>query len=153
MNEQRNEKRMDELISRIINTEKPEFDAEKWKQKYPEEYQALLSRAAKRDSNLQPTILKVILKSPLIKIAAAVVIILAVTFFSTHQDPAKQEQPGIAEIKKSPTEMMTAISLERAFRRGGIEAVENQCEQALKLLGTRTTSFLPYEFPRNFNGS
>jgi hypothetical protein len=153
MNEQRDEKRMDELISRTINTEKPQFDAEKWKQKYPEEYQALLSRAAKRDSNLQPTILKVILKSPLIKIAAAVVIILAVTFFSTHQDPAKQEQPGIAEIKKSPTEMMTAISLERAFRRGGIEAVENQCEQALKLLGTRTTSFLPYEFPRNFNGS
>ena len=58
-----------------------------------------------------------------------------------------------AEVKKSPVEMMTTISLERAFRQGGIEAVENQCEQALKLLGTRTASFLPYEFPRNFNGS
>jgi len=31
MNEQRNEKRIDELISRTINTEKPQFDVEKWK--------------------------------------------------------------------------------------------------------------------------
>ena len=138
MNEQRNEKRIDEIISRTINTEKPQFDAEKWKQKYPDEYQVLLARAAKGDSNRQPTILKVILKSSLTKIAAAAVIILAVSFFSTHQNPGKQEQPKITEVTNTPVEMMTAISLERAFRRGGIEAVENQCEQSLKLLGTRT---------------
>jgi hypothetical protein len=138
MNEHRNEKRMDELISRTINTAKPQFDAEKWKQKYPDEYQALLRRAAKEDSTSQPTILKVILKSPLIKIAAAAVIILAVSFFiSTHQDPGKQEQPNIVEVKKSPVEMMTAISLERAFRRGGIEAVEEQCKQAFKPIAPR----------------
>ena len=45
MNEQRNEKRLEELISRTINTDKPQFDAEKWKQKYPDEFQTLLSRA------------------------------------------------------------------------------------------------------------
>jgi len=28
--------------------------------------------------------------------------------------------------------MMTAISLERAFRQGGMEAVEEQCKQAFK---------------------
>jgi hypothetical protein len=153
MNEQRNEKRMDELISRTINTGKPQFDAEKWKQKYPDEYQALLARAAKGDSNRQPTILKVILKSPLTKIAAAAVIILAVSFFSIHQDPGNQEQHGIAEVTKSPVEMLTAISLERAFRRGGIEAVENQCEQSLKLLGTRTDGLSSQELLSEFNGS
>lgn len=153
MNEQRNEKRMDELISRTINTEKPQFDAEKWKQKYPDEYQVLLLRAAKGDSDRQPKILKVILKSPLTKIAAAAVIILAVSFFSTHQDPGEQEQPNIAEVTKSPVEMMTAISLERAFRRGGIEAVENQCEQSLKLLGTRTDGLSSQELLSEFNGS
>ena len=153
MNEQRNEKRIDELISRTINTEKPQFDAEKWKQKYPDEYQALLSRAAKGDLSRQPTILKVILKSPLIKIAVAAVIILAVSFFSTHQNPDKQEQPKITEVTKSPVEMMTAISLERAFRRGGIEALENQCEQALKLLGTRTDGLSSQELLSEFNGS
>ena len=153
MNEQRNEKQMDELISRTINTEKPQFDAEKWKQKYPDEYQALLSRAAKEDSARQPKLLKVILKSPLAKIAAAAVIILAVSFLITHQTPNEQEQHKIAEVKKSPVEMMTAISLERAFRRGGIEAVENQCEQVLKLLGTRTASFSSQELFSEFNGS
>lgn len=153
MNEQRNEKRMDELISRTINTEKPQFDAKTWKQKYPDEYQVLLARAAKGDSNRQPTILKVILKSPLTKIAAAAVIILAVSFFSTHQDLDNQEQHGIAEVTKSPVEMMTAISLERAFRQGGIEAVENQCEQSLKLLGTRTAGLSSQELLSEFNGS
>ena len=153
MNEQRNEKRIDELISRTINTEKPHFDAEKWKQKYPDEYQALISRAAKGDSNRQPTILKVIIKSSLTKIAAAAVIILAVSFFSTHQNPDKQEQPKITEVTNTPVEMMTAISLERAFRRGGIEAVENQCEQSLKLLGTRTDGLSSQELLSEFNGS
>lgn len=153
MNEQRNEKRMDELISRTINTEKPQFDAEKWKQKYSDEYQTLLSHAAQGDSARQPKLLKVILKSPLTKIAAAAVIILAVSFFSTHQDPGEQEQPNIAEVTKSPVEMMTAISLERAFRRGGIEAVENQCEQSLKLLGTRTDGLSSQELLSEFNGS
>ena len=41
MNEQKNDKWLDELISRTINTEKPQFDAEKWKQKFPDEFQAL----------------------------------------------------------------------------------------------------------------
>ncbi len=153
MNEQRNEKRIDELISRTINTEKPQFDAEKWKQKYPDEYQALLSRAAKGDSLGQPKLLKVILKSPLTKITAAAVTILAVSFLITHQTPNEQEQHRIAEVIKSPVEMMTAISLERAFRRGGIEALENQCEKALKLLGTRTDGLSSQELLSEFNGS
>ena len=38
MNKQKNEKRMDELISRTINTTKPQFDPEKWRQKYPDEF-------------------------------------------------------------------------------------------------------------------
>ncbi len=153
MNEQRDEKKLDELISHTINTEKPQFDAEKWKQKYPDEYQTLLSRAAKGDSSQQPTILKVILKSPLVKIAAAAVIILALILFRPHQAPNEQELTGIMEVQKSPVEMMTAISLERAFRRGGLEALENQCDQALKLLGTRTAGFSPYELLSEFNGS
>lgn len=153
MNEQRNEKRIEELISRTINTGKPQFDAEKWRQKYPEEYQVLLSRAAKGDSVKQPKILKVILKSPLTQIAAAAVIILGVSIFITHQEPGEQEQPKIAEVTKSPVEMMTAISLERAFRRGGIEAVEEQCKQAYKPIGPRPGS-LPIEWIlAEFNGN
>jgi len=101
---------------------------------------------------IQPNIWRIIKRRRITKLAAAAVIILAVSFF-IHQAPDKQEQHRIAEVKKSPVEMMTAISLERAFRRGGIEAVENQCEQALKLLGPRTASFSSQEFLSEFNGS
>ena len=153
MNEQRNEKQLDELISRTINTEKPRFDAEKWKQKYPVEFQTLLSRAAKGDSARQPSILKVILKSPLTKLAAAVIIV-AISFFVIHQGPDEQaDTTTVSKATKSPVEMMTALSLERAFRRGGIKAVENQCEQALKLLGPRTASLSSKELLSEFNGS
>jgi hypothetical protein len=154
MNKQRNEKRLDELISRTINTEKPKFDAEKWKQKYPDEFQSLLSRAAKGDSARQPSILKVIFKSPLTKLATAAVIIIAISFFTARQGPTKKaDTTTVSKATKSPVEMMTALSLERAFRRGGIKAVENQCEQALKLLGPRTASLSSKELLSEFNGS
>jgi hypothetical protein len=145
MNDQRNEKRIDELISRAINTEKPQFNVEEWKQKYPDEYQALLSRRVKADSTSRQKILKVILKSSPTKIVAAAVIILAVSFIITQQASDEQEQQRIEVVKKSPVEMMTAISLERAFRQGGMEAVEEQCKQAFKSTRPRPRS-LPVEW-------
>ncbi len=153
MNKQGNEKRLDELISQTINTEKPRFDAEKWKQKYPKELQALLSRAAKGDSARQPNILKVILKSPLTKLAAAAVIIVTISFFISPQGPDEQaDTTTVSKTTKSPVEMMTAMSLERAFQRGGIEAVEKQCKQAFKPIGPRPGSLSVEQILAEFNG-
>jgi len=154
MNKQGNEKRLDELISRTINTEKPQFDAEKWKQKYPVEFQTLLSRAAKGDSARQPGILKVILKSPLTKLAAAAVIILAVSFFIAHQDSSEQDDTTtVSKITKSPVEMMTAMSLNIAYRKGGIEEVEKQYNEAFKLLGPRPATITVTELLAEYNGT
>jgi hypothetical protein len=154
MNKQGNEKRLDELISQTINTEKPRFDAEKWKQKYPEEFQSLLSRAAKGDSARLPSILKVILKSPLTKLAAAAVIILAVSFFSAHQDSSEQaDTTTVSKITKSPVEMMTAMSLNIAYRKGGIEEVEKQYNEAFKLLGPRPATITVTELLAEYNGT
>ena len=153
MNEQKNEKRLDELISHTINTEKPRFDAEKWKQKYPDEFQTLLRRAAKVDSARQPNILKVIFKSPLTKIATAAVIIVAISFLVVYQKPSEQaDTTTVSKVTKSPVEMVTAISLERAFRRGGIEAVEKQCQQAFKPIGPRPGSLSVEQILAEFNG-
>jgi hypothetical protein len=102
---------------------------------------------------IQPNIWRIIKRRRITKLTTAAVIILAASFLSTHWFPGEQEQPNIMEVKKSPTEMMTTISLERAFRRGGIEAIENQCEQALKLLGPRTASLSSQELLSEFNGS
>lgn len=154
MNEQKNGRWLDELISKTINTEKPQFDAEKWKQKYPGEFQTLLSRAAKGDSVRRPNMLKVILKSSLTKLAAAAVIILAVSFFIAPQGPDEQaDTTTVSKATKSPVEMVTAISLERAFRRGGIEAVEKQCEQAFKPIGPWPRSLSVEQILAEFNAN
>ncbi len=153
MDKEKNEKHLDELISRAINTEKPQFDAEKWKQKYPDEYQTLISRPSKKASTHQPNIWRITLRNPLTKLAAAAVIILAVSFFSTHQDPGKQKQSNIVESTKTPAEMMTTLALERAFRRGGIEAVENQCRETFKPIGPVPGSLSIEQILAEFNST
>jgi len=114
MNKQRDEKWLDELISRTINTAKPQFNPDKWKQKYPDEFQTLLSRKATGDSIRQPNILKVFLKSPLTKLAAAAVIILcAVLYLLVTFQKSAQDQPTIALTKtvrpKAASSKVTAM--------------------------------------------
>jgi hypothetical protein len=95
-----------------------------------------------------------IFRNPITKLAAAAVIILAISFFIIHQSPSEQSDTNtVSKVTKSPVEMMTAMSLERAFQRGGMQAVENQFEQALKLLGPRTASLSSQELLSEFNGS
>ena len=154
MNKQKNEKRLDELISRTINTEKPRFDAEKWKQKYPDEYQALISQTAIEASVRWPNVLKVILKSPLAKLAAAAVIIIAISFFIVHQNPGeKADTTIISKVPKSPAEMQAILSLSIAYRRGGIEAVDRQCQKAIEMLGPRPAEITIQQILTEFNGT
>ena len=92
MNTQENEKWLDELISHTINTTKPKFDAEKWKQKYPREFQILLSRAAGGASTHEPNIWTVVFKRPITRSAAAAVLVMGLAFgalmgWDTWQSP------------------------------------------------------------------
>lgn len=151
MSMKKDEKRLDEIISRTINSGKPEFDAEKWKQKYPKEFQMLLSRA-RQPSPRQPNIWRTIFKSPITKLAAAAVIIVGIGLHAVlvHQGPGEQPVPKVA---KSPAEMVTAMSLKIAYRHGGIEAVEKQFEKALEMLGPRPAKITVKELLAEFNGT
>ena len=135
MNEQKDEKRLDELISKAINTKKPQFDAEKWNQKYPDEYQILISHKA--TTSPQAIQWANILKSSITKFAVAAVIIIAISFFFVHREPLGHKRPQEVIITKSPAEMLTLRSLKIAYRNGGIEAVETQCEKAIEKLGLK----------------
>jgi len=138
MKKEENEKWLDELISRVINEGEPQFDAEKWKQKYPEEFQLLKSRAGQPSSVYQVSIWTAAFRSRITKLAAAAVIIIAVGLFLVHRGPGEQVKPTeVAKVTKSPAEMMTAMSLTFAYRRGGINAVEKQCDKACELLWPR----------------
>ena len=76
MSAKKDKDRLDELIFRTINTEKPQFDAEKWKQKYPDEYRTLISRRAKRASSRRANGWKVIFSRQAARYAAAATVIV-----------------------------------------------------------------------------
>ncbi len=83
--------------------------------------------------------------------AAAAVIIVGISLYIAHQGPS--EQGGIVRVIEgieSPSEIMTVKSLTIAYRRGGIEGIENQCEKALKILGPQPASISLGDL---FNGS
>jgi len=135
MSGKNDDNRLDEIISRTINSGTPEFDAEKWKQKYPEEFQMLKSMSAEKTHTRRLSIWRAVCQSPITKIAAAAVIIVGIGLHAVlvHRGPGKQRVP----VVKSPTKMTTAMSLTMAYRRGGIDAVDEQCEKAIRMLGPR----------------
>jgi hypothetical protein len=99
-----------------------------------------------------PSAARIITLSRMIKLtAAAAVIIVSISFYIAHQGPGEQKDITIvAEVAESPAEIMTMKSLKIAYRRGGIEGIENQCEKALKILGPQPASLSLGEL---FNGS
>ena len=106
MNEQNDDKWLDELISRTINTEKPQFDAEKWKKKFPDEFQSLQLRAQKDSMSLVRW--TSILKRPITKFAAAAVLVIGLAIgvlmgWDTWQSPSIQSIGKSQMAKVEPT--------------------------------------------------
>ena len=90
-----------------------------------------------KSADHKPSVHRIIILSRMIKLtAAAAVIIVGIGLLAifVHQGPG--EQP-VLKVVKSPTKMMTAMSLTMAYRRGGIDAVDEQCEKAIRMLGPR----------------
>lgn len=137
MSKHKDDKWLDELISRTINTEKPWFDAEKLKQKFPDEFQIFQSRATNPPARfVQWTN---IFKGPIAKCAAAAVIVLAIGLLINRQGKnGKAEISEATNVAQSPANMLTLRSLRIAYRNGGIEAVETQCEKAMEGLGLQS---------------
>ncbi|MBC8468924.1 MAG: hypothetical protein H8D56_05585 [Planctomycetes bacterium] len=74
-----NDKWLDEALSETIGSEKPRTDFEQWKQKHPQAVEMLTSRAKSKGSTIKrPHTIRIkIMKSPITKLAAAAVIIVA----------------------------------------------------------------------------
>ncbi len=135
MKEQKDEKWLDELIAEAIDVSRPQFEAERWKEKHPKEFKMLVSRAGQssRPSTSQPNIWRMIWRSRITRVAAAAVIIVAIGFFVVHQSPDEQiDKRGVPQIARSPVEMLTPLSLNIAYRKGGMKAIEKQFDKAEK---------------------
>jgi hypothetical protein len=75
-----NDKWLNGALEEVIGSEKPRTDFEAWKQKHPEAVNMLTSRAESKTSTMKSLhiIRNKIMKSPITKLAAAAVIIIAV---------------------------------------------------------------------------
>jgi len=97
-------------------------------------------------------IYEIIIRNPITKLAGAAVIIIAVGLFLVYSGPGEQvETPKVAKAAKSPAGLTTVISLEAAYRRGGLEAVEQQCDKAVRILGARLDGISAGQLIRDFN--
>ena len=151
MNDKKNDKWLDELISRTINTEKPQFDAEKWKQKYPDEFRALQLRAT--DKSVRSSIWPILHKSPFVKFAAAAVIIITTGLFIILPGPEKKtDNAEVTGYSKSAAEMLTLRSLKIAYFNGGIEAVESQCDKAVEKITKKPEKITFQELLEDIDG-
>jgi len=96
----------------------------------------------------------IIARSRMTKAAAAAVILVAVGLFFIHSEPPARQAQDYAqvEVAKSPIEMIKAKSLNLAYRRGGMEAVERQYDEAFKNAGPRPAKLTIEDVFAEFNG-
>jgi len=150
MNE-KNDKWLDDIISKAVNNRKPKFDAEKFKQKFPEEMHILKSRASKKQ---RTSWWRTILSDPFSSIATAAVLVLMVgifVYFSGSKDnttPLKEPK-----VTQTPAQMMSLISINLAYNRGGLDEVEKQYEKAITEIGPRPKQITIAELLAESNGT
>ncbi|MHC4477312.1 MAG: hypothetical protein ACYTEL_16820 [Planctomycetota bacterium] len=113
-----------------------------------------LDKSDNTPSAAQPlSVRRRIMASRMTKLAAVAVIVVAVGFLLYWGPGAQPEAPQVSQVTKSPAEMLTFVSLTMAYRRGGIEAVEQQCEKAFEMLGPRPAALSTQDILKELNGS
>lgn len=115
-------------------------------------YAAMEEALRAKSTARKPSVPGVILRSRAVRLAAAAAIIVAVTLFVFHKGPSEQDRPQTADVAKSPAEMLTVMSLNIAYHRGGIEAVDDQADRAFKMLGAQPAGVSIRELLAESNG-
>ena len=143
-----------ENIEKFVRVRKPNVKTSRQmdKRTLNDSFTAMEQTVRAKSAGHKPSTARIVTLSRMIKLtAAAAVIIVGISFFIAHQGPSEQGRTTrVLEVAESPSEIMTMKSLTIAYRRGGIEGIENQCEKALKILGPQPASISLGDL---FNGS
>ncbi len=146
--------RPEENIEEFVKVRKPHVTTSRQmdKRTLDDSFAAMEQTIRAKSAGHKPSTARIVTLSRMMKLtAAAAVIIVGISLYIAHQGPSEQ---GITtkflETVESPSEIMTMKSLTIAYRRGGIEGIENQCEKALKILGPQPASISLGDL---FNGS
>lgn len=99
------------------------------------------------------SVTRIILRSKAAKLAAAAVIFVTVSLLMVQQNPSVQQRPPKTDSDvKSPAEMLSAMSLNMAWRRGGIEEMDEQSGKAFRMLGSKPAKTTIEELSAELNG-
>ena len=101
----------------------------------------------------QPNIWRMIFSSPLTKLAAAALIIVAASLFlgrGRHIPSGPTAEPRL--IAQSSIKKMSLMSLRMAYQRGGFDALDRQFRDTLDALGPQSLSISMQELLEDANG-
>lgn len=101
----------------------------------------------------QPNIWRMIFSSPLTKLAAAALIIVAASLFlgrGRHIPSGPTAEPRL--IAQSSIKKMSLMSLRMAYQRGGFDALDRQFRDTLDALGPQSLSISMQELLEGANG-
>jgi hypothetical protein len=129
------DKTLDKTIEKALGGAAKEFDFEAFKEKYPEQVQQYRSQVRPRESRSARPGLNL---SFFAKLAVAALLLTAVglSLLDTSKTP---DVPDTA-MSAPASSMMSLAALNRAYRQGGIDAIDDQYAQAYAKLGPRPSS-------------
>ena len=98
---------------------------------------------------------RMILRRRVVRFAAAAGVVLAIGLLAIQLGPSQQEPPAKIRrsVAKSAADMLSAMSLNMAFRRGGIEEVDNVSGKAFEMLGSKPAKVSLQELLTESNGA
>lgn len=84
--------------------------------------------------------------------AVAAVIVIAALLIN-HQRQREHEPPPVKRATVSAAELLTVRRLNTAYRRGGMQGLERQCEEAAEMVDIRPTEMSVEDVIAEFNGT
>jgi hypothetical protein len=144
-----------ENIEKFVRVRKPHITTSRQmdKRTLDDSFAAMDQTIRTKSAELKPSAHGIIIRSRVIKLAAAAAVIIVGIGLAIYFGPAdKVDTPIVTEVAKSPAEMQAILSLSIAYRRGGIEAVEDQCRKAIEMLGPRPAEITTQQMLKEFNG-
>jgi hypothetical protein len=154
MSERKDEKWLDDQLRRTVNGATPVFDAQAWKRKYTGEFHTLLRRRDQPSQSSERRMVRRVLRGSIGKLAIAAAIVAAAgvllvgRFGFTPDKSGRGPQPV---VQQSPAQMVSMLSLSAAFRQGGMEGLDKQCDRALERFGPRPTNVSVQELLKDIN--
>ena len=128
--------RPEENIEKLIKNINIDTNADTDKAVLNDILRALENSKTKTSANIQRSIWVIVVKSRIAQVAAVLIVLSAICLLtlSDRGGLEQHETTGleVAVISKTPSELVSAITLNRAFRDGGMRAMEKQFDKAEK---------------------